>query len=187
MAHQFAKLAFTDTVKAIQEQQGSRSNYQKFENGADINHHLRDREKGFIEQRDSFYMSTISETGWPYLQHRGGPKGFVRVLDDTSIGFADFSGNRQYITTGNAINNPRVALFFMDYVNRRRLKMLGTMKSVNVEDKTQMKNLHIDAYDQEYPANIERGFIIQVHAFDWNCPQHITQRFTEAEILELQI
>ena len=146
--------------------------------GDDYNHRLGFREVEFIGKRDSFYMASVGESGWPYVQHRGGPAGFMKVLDPKTIGFADYSGNRQYVSTGNFKTDDRVALFFMDYPNRRRLKMLGRVRSVALDEVEMLAKLE----DDGYPAQLERGFTIQVEAFDWNCPQHITPRFTEAEI-----
>ena len=114
MGHKFAELAFTDTVKEIQQSQGSRKAYARMESGEDRHDQLGQLEAEFIAQRDSFYMASVSETGWPYLQHRGGPAGFMRVIDEYTLGFADFSGNRQYVSTGNFQKNDRVSLFFMD-------------------------------------------------------------------------
>jgi ferredoxin-NADP reductase/predicted pyridoxine 5'-phosphate oxidase superfamily flavin-nucleotide-binding protein len=181
MGHKFAEIAFTDTVRRVQQDHGSRSNYAAMEEGDDYNFLLGDAEASFIAVRDSFYMASISETGWPYLQHRGGPAGFMRVLDEKTLGFADFSGNRQYVSTGNFMNNDRVALFFMDYPNRRRLKLLGRVRLVSLEETDLLEQLE----DANYRARVERGFVIHVEAFDWNCPQHITPRYTEAYIEDL--
>lgn len=178
MAHKFGEIAFTRTVKRVQEEMGSRLGYSSIETGPDRNHLLRDRERTFIEARDSFYIASVSETGWPYIQHRGGPVGFLKVIDLSTIGFADYSGNRQYVTTGNMLNNDRVALFLMDYPNRRRLKLLGRMALVGHEQSSILEHLQ----DQSYKAQVEKGMIIRVEAFDWNCPQHITPRYTEAEV-----
>jgi len=180
MAHRFAEIAFTPQIRAIQAQQGSRSSYAPMDEGEDYNHRLGDREALFIAARDSFYLASVSETGWPYVQHRGGPAGFMKVLDERNIGFADFSGNRQYVSTGNFTSDNRVALFFMDYPNRRRLKMLGRVRTVGLDEPELLAQLE----DADYPAQIERGFIIEVEAYDWNCPQHITPRFTAVEIDE---
>jgi predicted pyridoxine 5'-phosphate oxidase superfamily flavin-nucleotide-binding protein len=177
MGHKFAEIAFTDTVQQIQQKQGSRRNYAKMEIGEDYNYRLTGAEAEFIAERDSFYMSSVSETGWPYLQHRGGPIGFMQVLDQQTLGFADFRGNRQYISTGNFVNNDRVALFFMDYPNRRRLKLLGHIQQINEENSQLLSRLELP----NYRARVERGFIIKVSAFDWNCPQHISPRFTQAQ------
>ncbi len=181
MAHKFAEIAFTKTVKQVQEKMGSRSGYSSIESGPDYNNLLRDRERAFIEARDSFYIASVSETGWPYIQHRGGPIGFLKVIDPSTIGFADYSGNRQYVTTGNVLNNDRVALFLMDYPNRRRLKLLGRMAQTNTEDGAILEHLQ----DTGYKARVERAMIIRVEAFDWNCPQHITPRYSQSEIDEL--
>jgi predicted pyridoxine 5'-phosphate oxidase superfamily flavin-nucleotide-binding protein len=122
-------------------------------------------------------MGSVSETGWPYVQHRGGPVGFVRVLDDKTIGFADFRGNRQYVSVGNLRRDDRVSLFFMDYPNRLRLKVLGRAELLDVSSE-RLAELEVP----NYRARVERGFIIHVEAFDWNCPQHITPRYTQAEV-----
>jgi ferredoxin-NADP reductase/predicted pyridoxine 5'-phosphate oxidase superfamily flavin-nucleotide-binding protein len=178
MGHKFAEIAFTDAVKNIQLDKRSRDNYAKMEQGEDFNYLISPTEAEFISERDSFYMASVSETDWPYVQHRGGPAGFMKVIDAKTIGFADFSGNRQYISTGNFTHNDRVALFFMDYPNRRRLKLLGRVQIVGQEDPELLQQLKSD----DYRAKIERGFIIHVEAFDWNCPQHITPRYSEEEV-----
>jgi len=178
MAHQFAEITFTPSVRDIQTKQGSRAAYARMAIGEDYNHLLGEREAAFIAARDSFYMATTSETGWPYVQHRGGPAGFMKVLDQSTIGFADYSGNRQYISTGNLMHDSRVALFFMDYPNRTRLKLLGRIRIVGDGEPAALEQLE----DSDYSAQIERGFVIDVAGFDWNCPQHITPRFTDAEL-----
>jgi len=178
MAHKFAEIAFTPVVRAIQVEQGSRTGYARMDEGNDYNHQLSGREAIFIAARDSFYMASVGETGWPYVQHRGGPAGFMKVLDERTIGFADYSGNRQYVSTGNFRTDNRVALFFMDYPNRTRLKMLGRVRAVGLDEPELLARLE----DDDYPAQIERGFIIEVEGFDWNCPQHITPRFTQAQV-----
>ena len=181
MAHKFAEIAFTPTVRAIQSAEGSRASYARMDEGEDYNQLLTERESGFIAARDSFYMASVSETGWPYLQHRGGPAGFMKILDEHTLGFTDYSGNRQYVSTGNFLSDDRVALFFMDYPNRRRLKMLGRVRIVGPEGADTLALLG----DADYPGRVERAFVIQVEAFDWNCPQHITPRFTETELAGL--
>lgn len=181
MAHKFAQIAFTQTVRQVQETLGSRSGYAAMDSGPDHNNLLSEREKAFIEARDSFYMASVGETGWPYLQHRGGPVGFMKVLDQSTLGFADYSGNRQYVTAGNVLSNNRVALFFMDYTNRTRLKLLGRMELVDPGESKNMALLEDDAYR----ARVERGMIIHVEAFDWNCPQHITPRYSQYEVDKL--
>lgn len=179
MPHRFAEIAFTPTVKKVQEQLGSRLSYARMEDAPEtINHHLGEAEAGFIAARNSLYMATVSETGWPYIQHRGGPTGFVRVLDDTTIGFADFRGNRQYVSVGNLMTDDRVSLFFMDYPNRTRLKLFGRAKIVDLDNQTTLSRLETP----DYRARVERGLLIRVEGFDWNCPQHITERFTLDEV-----
>jgi predicted pyridoxine 5'-phosphate oxidase superfamily flavin-nucleotide-binding protein len=137
------------------------------------------REAAFIAARDSFYLASAAETGWPYVQHRGGPQGFLRVLDERTLGFAEFRGNRQYLSLGNVAADDRVALLLMDYPNRRRLKILARMRALEPgEDAAMAARLAVPGYK----AKIERGFVLRLEAFDWNCPQHITPRFTGAEI-----
>jgi len=179
MTHRFADIAFTPTVKQVQERQGSRRAYAGNEQVAEpFNHLLNDTEAQFIAARDSVYMASVGETGWPYIQHRGGPAGFVRVLDAQTIGFADFRGNRQYISVGNLLTDDRVSLFFMDYANRTRLKLLGRARAVEPDDRETLEKLTAPGYR----ATVERGILITVEGFDWNCPQHITQRFTLEEV-----
>jgi predicted pyridoxine 5'-phosphate oxidase superfamily flavin-nucleotide-binding protein len=165
-------------VKAFQEARGSRRGYARMESGADSHAALGAREAAFIAERDSFYLASVSETGWPYVQHRGGPAGFVRVLDEKTLGFADFAGNRQYVSVGNLSGDDRVSLFFMDYPNRTRLKLLGRAERIELGQQELLVQLTLPGY----PAHVERGFRIHVEAYDWNCPQHITPRFTAAEV-----
>ncbi len=179
MTHQFAHLAFTPAVREIQEQMGSRKAYAGAEGGPVHHDRLGTSEAGFIAARDSFYMASVSETGWPYIQHRGGPPGFVRVLDERLLGFADFRGNRQYVSVGNLTGNDRVALFFMDYPNRARLKLLGHARAVGLAEEPELvARLAMD----DYPAKVERAILISIASYDWNCSQHITPRFSEGEI-----
>ena len=180
MGHRFAEIAFTPNVKKAQQLHGSRMSYARTEEGELHHDVIGPNEAAFITERDSFYMATVSETGWPYIQHRGGPPGFIRVLDEKTIGFADFRGNRQYVSVGNLENDDRVALILMDYPNRARLKILGRARLIGLDDRDTLKRLSLPGYR----AVVERGFIIRVEAFDWNCPQHITPRFTLAEIEE---
>jgi predicted pyridoxine 5'-phosphate oxidase superfamily flavin-nucleotide-binding protein len=179
MTHGFAEIAFTPAVKSEQERNGSRKGYARFETGDAHHDRLGPQEAGFIAERDSFYMATVSETGWPYIQHRGGPMGFVRVLDDRTIGFADFSGNRQYISVGNLKNDDRVCLFFMDYANQTRLKLFGRARSIAAGDVKFSDELKV----ADYRARVERGLIIGVEGYDWNCPQHIPARFTQTQVM----
>ena len=182
MANRFSELAFTDSVKAAQNHYGSRGHYAKFESDGRVqNNLLSDIEADFIEQRDGFYMATVSETGHPYIQFRGGPAGFLTVLDEKTLGFADFRGNLQYISVGNLAVNKEAALFLMDYPNQRRLKIFA---EVEVKDAADVPELIERLRMPGYKAKIERAVILHVEAFDWNCPQHITPRYTLAEIRE---
>jgi predicted pyridoxine 5'-phosphate oxidase superfamily flavin-nucleotide-binding protein len=178
MGDKFAEIAFTDSVKSVQRAMGSRRSYARHEGGPDFDDRLGPDEAAFIAARDSFYIASVSETGWPYVQFRGGPPGFLRVLDDRTLGYADFRGNLQYITTGNLAVNDRVSLFLMDYPNRQRLKIFGRMRVVDIqEDSVLAARLAV----ADYPAEVEQAVRISVEAFNWNCPQHITPRYTEAE------
>ena len=179
MPHHFAEIAFTPTVKKVQEQQGSRPSYARMENVPEaMNHALTEAEARFIAARDLLYMATVGETGWPYIQHRGGPAGFVRILDEHAIGFADFRGNRQYVSVGNLMTDDRVSLFFMDYPNKTRLKLFGHARMVGLDDQETLSRLETPGYR----ARVERGMVIQIAGFDWNCPQHITERFSLDEV-----
>ena len=185
MARAFAEIAFTPTVQSIQEQQGSAASYAKFlkpeVSGGDK---LTAREASFIAERDGFYQATVSETGWPYVQFRGGPRGFLKTISPTQIAYADFRGNRQYVSVGNLTVEDRVSLILMDYPNQRRLKIWGHATMVRVEDQPEkIAELH----DENYSAVPERAMIITIDAFDWNCPQHIPQRFTLEEMEQLQM
>ena len=177
MRHKYAEIAFTPAVRREQERMGSRAGLEGLEKASDIPGHLGEREQAFIAERDSFYIATVSETGWPYIQHRGGPKGFLRIIDTTTVGFADFRGNRQYLSLGNLASNDRVSLFLMDYVKRSRLKMFGRARILDRDDPL-LRQLTAT----EYRAIVERGFVITVEAFDWNCSQHITPRYAASEL-----
>jgi predicted pyridoxine 5'-phosphate oxidase superfamily flavin-nucleotide-binding protein len=179
MARAFAEIAFTPSVKAAQSQYGSRRANQGLEVAEDREDELTDVEREFIESRDSFYQATVTETGWPYVQFRGGPPGFLKVIDTKTIGFADFRGNVQYLSVGNINADGRIALILMDYPNRRRLKIWGRARVLHEADEARLlAALKITGYK----ARVERAIVIAVEAFSWNCPQHITPRFTEAEV-----
>jgi predicted pyridoxine 5'-phosphate oxidase superfamily flavin-nucleotide-binding protein len=184
MSHQFAEIMFTDSVKAAQEAYGSRARLDRFTKMAGPNDELTDREAGFIEQRDTFYIATVNEDGWPYVQHRGGPPGFLRVIGPKCLAYADFRGNTQLVSVGNVASNDRVSLILMDYPNRRRLKILGHMRVENAQAVPAEDLATVELPD--YRAQVERVVYIDVAAFDWNCPQHITQRYTESEFAQLQ-
>jgi len=178
MGHKFAEITFTETVKSVQERMGSRNAYAKREGDTDLNNALGETEAAFVKARDSFYMATVGETGWPYVQHRGGPAGFLRVLDEVTLGFADFSGNRQYVSVGNVMTDDRISLFLMDYPNKTRLKILGRVQLLDKDDAATLDKLA----PSNYRARVERGMLIIVEAFDWNCPQHITPRYSQTEM-----
>jgi len=179
MSHAFADIAFTPAVRAVQTRLGSRKNYASFDLMEDRHDTLSAQEADFIAARDGFYQATVSETGWPYVQFRGGPTGFLKVLDGKTIGYADFRGNVQYVSVGNLRGNDRVAIILMDYAHRQRLKILGRARLVSLDDEPELiAKLEL----ANYRARVERGVVITVEAYDWNCPQHITPRFTETEI-----
>ncbi|MEM0922402.1 MAG: pyridoxamine 5'-phosphate oxidase family protein [Pseudomonadota bacterium] len=180
MARRFSEIAFTPKVLAHQERLGSAPKYAEFlSDQADPADRIGPDEASFIRARDGFYQATISETGWPYVQFRGGPPGFLRVLDDTTIGYADFRGNRQYISLGNLTGDDRVSLILMDYPSRRRLKLFGHARLVETEeDPFLTEKLMVPGYR----ARPERAVVISVTALDWNCPQHIPMRLTLEEL-----
>ncbi|MCP5082003.1 MAG: pyridoxamine 5-phosphate oxidase [Alphaproteobacteria bacterium] len=182
MAVAFADIALTPSVRAVQEAQGSAAAYVKFLSPeADGGDRLTEREAAFISLRDGFYQSTVSETGWPYVQFRGGPEGFLKVIDDKTFAYADFRGNRQYLSVGNLAVNDRVSLILMDYPNRQRLKIWGRVKLVEAADAPE---LIAELHDETYRGRPERAVVITIEAFDWNCPQHIPRRFTLDEFEE---
>lgn len=184
MGRRFAEIAFTPAVKKEQEKHGSRRQYQRVEEFGDMGDALGPHERAFILERDGFYLSTVSETGWPYIQFRGGPKGFLNVIDNQTLAYADLAGNMQYISTGNLKRSDRIALFLMDYPNQRRLKILG---HAEIHEGDAVAREWIDKLrTKEKNARPERAMIIHVAAFDWNCPQHITPRFTLDELMQLK-
>jgi predicted pyridoxine 5'-phosphate oxidase superfamily flavin-nucleotide-binding protein len=170
-------VAFTPAVKAIQERLGSRQAYARMERGRGWSRTVDDDLAGFIAERDSFYLGTANADGQPYIQHRGGKRGFLKVLDDRTLGFADFSGNRQYISMGNLTDNNSAFIFLMDYPNRRRVKIWG--RAEVVEDDAELLERLVNT---DYDARPERAFVFHIEAWDVNCPQHITPRFTQEEI-----
>jgi predicted pyridoxine 5'-phosphate oxidase superfamily flavin-nucleotide-binding protein len=178
--HRFAEIAFTPAVQALQERDGSRANYARLQAEGGPNAVLGPREAAFLGKADSFYLATVSETGWPYVQHRGGPRGFLAVLSPRQLGFADFRGNRQFVSAGNAARDDRAAMIVVDYVKRQRLKLLGHLRFRDVADADPALVRTLEAPD--YRARVERIASFDVEAFDWNCPQHITQRFTREQI-----
>ena len=178
MAYGFLDIASTLGVRAAQEANGSGEYWANF-HGDRASDRFTSAEAAFIAERDSFYMATVSESGWPYVQHRGGPPGFIRILDEKTLAIPDFRGNRQYISTGNLATDDRAALILTDYPHRRRLKLYAHVEAKDLAADSELaKTLTLP----EYRAKVERGLIIHLVAFDWNCPQHIIPRFSEAEL-----
>jgi uncharacterized protein len=174
----FLELASTPSVKAAQAANGSLGLWERFA-GDRTSDRLTVDEIEFIATRDSFYMASVSESGWPYVQHRGGPPGFLKVLDEKTLAFADFSGNRQYISLGNLSVDGRVSLILMDYPHRARLKMFARAEIRKLADEPELAaKLALPGYR----GRPERAYVLHLETFDWNCPQHITPRFTEAEV-----
>jgi len=182
MGKHFAEVAFTPLVKEQQSLHGSRGQYERVEEFGHFDQQFTPMEKEFIAGRDGFYMASVSESGWPYIQFRGGAKGFLHVIDDQTIGFADLRGNKQYISTGNLLHDDRVALFLMDYPAQSRLKILGHAEIFEdgAPAKEWMERLRVP----REKSLVERAVLIHVEAFDWNCPQHITPRYTQEEFAE---
>lgn len=179
MATGFLDIAITPSVRRVQQAMGSVHKWA----GARQWDRFTENEAAYIADRDSFYMATVSETGWPYLQHRGGPRGFLKLLDARTLAFADYRGNRQYLTTGNVAANDRACLFLMDYARRARLKIYVRAEVLAPDSEPALLER---VAVPDYQARIERIFRLHLEAFDWNCPQHITPRFTEREIARIQ-
>ena len=177
----YPELAFSEAAKTLQTRFGSRSSYARMEKFR-YTDGLTDAETAFISGRDHFYMATTGTNGYPYVQHRGGPAGFVKVLSESTLGFLDFSGNQQFISAGNLMTNPKASLLFMDYATRTRLKLYVDIKLVDLAE-------HPDVAEQlklpNYPARPQRAMLAAVQAYDWNCPQHITPRYTAEEVNEV--
>lgn len=180
MGKSFAKIAFTPLVKQQQTLHGSRASYNRVEQSGPPGDRLTEAERYFLAARDSFYMASTSETGWPYIQHRGGATGFIHVLDDQTIAFADFSGNKQYVSTGNLLHDDRVALIFVDYPAQSRLKILG---HATIHEGPEAATLIEQLRSPGDNTPIERAIVIHIEAFDWNCPQYIAPRYTEEQVL----
>jgi len=180
MAKNFAEIAFTDAVKKLQEQHGSRKSYERMEkfnviDGLTVN------EMSFIENRDSFYLASIGVKEYPYVQHRGGPKGFLKALDSKRLGFIDFTGNKQYVSVGNIATNNNVSLIMIDYPTRTRLKIFAKAEVIELKDNPELyEQLNLD----DYKFRPERMMVFNIEAYDWNCPQHITPRYTVEDIKE---
>ena len=173
-------IAFTPAVKAEQEKRGSRTGYARMAEKRDWQNTITDDLKAFIAERDSFYLATSSKDGQPYIQHRGGPKGFLHVLDKRILAFADYSGNRQYITPGNLAENDRAYIFLMDYANRKRVKIWGRAEVIE-DDAELLERLTPEGYK----ARPERAIVFTITAWDTNCPQHITPRYDQATVRQV--
>jgi uncharacterized protein len=178
MPYGFLDIAITPSVRAVQAEMGSDRLFLDFKGNREFDR-FSENEALFIADRDSFYMASISEIGWPYVQHRGGPRGFLKVIDDKTLAFADYRGNRQYISTGNLAVNNRACLFLIDYPRRARLKIYAHVEKLAIDADSALTD---QVTDPAYKAKLERIFRLRLQNFDWNCPQHITPRFTEAEI-----
>lgn len=170
-------IAFTPSVKTIQTEKGSRDGYAKMEAGYGWQTAVTPQLRGFLSALDMFYLGTSNAEGQPYIQYRGGAPGFLKVIDDTTLGFADFGGNRQYITLGNLRDNPKAFIFLMDYINSQRIKLWGTARVV--EDNPQLLS---QLQNAEYPGQVERAILFNIEAWDVNCPQHIHKRFPQREV-----
>ncbi len=177
MTRPVSDIAFTPAVKAVQKRNGSRAGYARMEEKGGWRDTVTPELAACLAERDSFYLATASGAGRPYIQHRGGPKGFLKILDDKRLAFADFGGNRQYITAGNLSENDRASIFLMDYANRRRIKVWGRARVVD-DDPALLERL----IEPGYKAKPERAIVFEIEAWDVNCPQHITRRYTDEQI-----
>lgn len=182
MGRAYSDITFTPAVREVQRSMGSRARYAFLDQMEDRQDGLEEREIAFIEEMDHFYQATVGETGWPYVQHRGGPKGFLRVLDAKTLAFADFRGNLQYLSVGNLKTDDRISMILVDYARRVRMKIIGRTRIVEAaDDPALMETLRVPGYN----GRIERAFIITVEGYDWNCPQHIVPRYTEQEVVAM--
>lgn len=177
----YSALAFSDGIRAIQERMGSRNTYERVQKMSFVDG-LTAVETGFIADMDSFYIASFGENEYPYIQHRGGPKGFIRVIDAQTIGIVDFSGNRQYISVGNITNNPKVSLILVSYPLRARLKIYAEAEIVSISDNPELFDL---LKPEDYKFRPERMLVFHIKAYDWNCPQHITPRYSPADIEQI--
>ena len=177
MTHYPSDIAFTAAVKSIQEQKGSRASYAKVEQGRGWQTTITPDFEVFLSQLDMFYLGTTNAAGQPYIQYRGGAPGFLKIIDDRTLAFADFGGNRQYITLGNLTENPKAFIFLMDYVNSRRIKVWGNAKVVE-DDGELVERLQ----DKDYPGKVERAIVFEMEAWDVNCPQHIHKRVRQDQV-----
>lgn len=178
MAYGFLDALASPAVRAAQDANGSGAAWNDFDGDRAFDR-FTENEAAFIAERDSFYLATVSQSGWPYVQHRGGPPGFVKMLDDKTLALPDFAGNRQYISLGNVSEEDRVSLILVDYPRRARLKILARMEAGDLNDEPELaQRLALPGYR----ARVERALVLRLETFDWNCPQHITPRFTAAQV-----
>ena len=180
MPYGFLDIAVTPSVRAAQAEMGADRIWENFKGHREFDR-FAENEVEFIATRDSFYMASVSETDWPYMQHRGGPTGFLKVIDGKTLAFADYRGNRQYVSTGNFAANDRACLFLVDYPRRGRLKIYAHVEKVALDADPALTEL---VTDTAYKAKLERIFRLRLETFDWNCQQHITPRFTEQEVAQ---
>lgn len=177
----YSQMAFTDSIKKLQERLGSRLSYERMEKMSYVDG-LTASEIDFIGHLDSFYMASFGENGFPYIQHRGGPKGFIKVIDSSTIGIVDFIGNRQYISTGNISKNPKVSLILLSYPLRARLKIYAEAEIIEL---SQDSGLYAYLRPEDYKFKPERMMVFKIKAYDWNCPQHIFPKYSIEEVEEL--
>lgn len=179
MPYGFLDIAITPSVRTAQAAMGADHLWRDFKGNRKFDR-FGENEAAFIAERESFYMATVSETGWPYVQHRGGPPGFLKLVDDRTLAFADYRGNRQYISTGNLAADDRACLFLMDYARRARLKIYARVETLALDSDPALTAF---VAMPEYGAKLERVFRLRLEAFDWNCAQHITPRFSEHQVM----
>jgi uncharacterized protein len=177
MPRQFSEIAFTPAVKAVQEKMGSRQSYERFVANSPENNTITPDLSQFISSMEGFYLGTVTANGYPYIQFRGGRAGFLKILDERTLGFADYRGNVQYISVGNLSENDHAFLFLMDYRNRRRLKLIGHARVID-NDPIMLAQVQ----DADYPATVERIILFEIEGWDWNCPQHIPIRYSQLEV-----
>ena len=180
MRQNYMRQLFTPAVKELQSRAGSRASYERASGRADEADGLGPQEREFLESADHFYLASVGESGWPYVQHRGGPRGFVHVLDSKRIAYAEFRGNQQFISAVNVAADPRASILVMDYAHQARLKLIGRLRHVAVKDAD--PGLRDRLANADYPGRVERLALFNVEGFDWNCPQHIVPRYTVEEI-----
>jgi len=180
MRQNYMRQLFTPRVKDLQSRAGSRASYERAASCADESDELGPQEREFLQTADHFFLASVGESGWPYVQHRGGPKGFIRILSPRQVGYAEFRGNQQFISAGNIAADPRTSILVMDYARQARLKLIGRLRHVAVKDADpELRDRLVQA---DYPGRVDRLALFDVEGYDWNCPQHIVPRYTVEEI-----